>query len=1270
MSALRKDYKRRLPVKDANTHSEYEEEEVAGMVEILNTRDITRITRGLDEATQKLKAIKDPGRQGDLEDFSAKMALFEALCCEAFLVNATLLDKHFQEPFRLAQLKKRLKTLHYVPAAAIFLFDNDRDRRTWATFTWSKYAIIAREEDFNFALREPLLRTMQAMQIGQTGLEMVPNWDLSQRFWHGIGLIINKLDSNLITHSLRALDIDIFRLALDYLHYDTQGFRPLVQVIQKFLELAPLVFWDAMGAISPTALIEKVFNNPQYVKIMEETKEDEEYDSSALKDMLSWISPFMASLNTDRQAGVCRALGFQLLSKLQAKRFPPFARMECKRIGLATLAWTLANCNKDDIKFSHIGRIVAAETLRVASDYIKEIISLPSLPETDKARISCGDACLKIIKAALALECKSLRTDQEALKQNKDLSNGFSSYAPAIWDAVVQHLDRANVVIARAALVGINDLTGLEKFMINADDVATKDKSGFNMKYDRLTHLVCKILERINDFEPTELDKLFRYSDTATALIASLVSPDANVYEAGVNLIKSLSGESARREAIGHLVNTSLETTLNATSWAVRRITRNRTYAACPRMLKTSSDIIDILCDSQSGLLRTHPLSGMAEIKAVENFWEHQWEGLRVIYETTEEWGRAKVADSEALKEFCRDTMQLSERLFDQYSVFANAIESAAPIKQEEGVSQNRGTNVGKGLLEHPAKILDAMLKWLRLRDLFLVDISVKLTKKVLNRLTEQGMTVAEGPRKILEQVLTTETRTHLKPQEKAELARALEVNLGHPIAIGEAEHEQSDTLSDRSRKRSQPISKRMKATTIDLNVWRSKAKSSFPAIDISDDEFGSSDIPDVEFVNIGRSTELTKPMPSSTIGTAPKGKPVQSRDQKPSSFLMRDQKPTKSVKAGIQSDADRVLFREKREKEREEKKRRDAETLALVKKKASIGIAGQTLGEGSGIGSIGVKGKDHAPKVSSMMVSSGSDTDDDDDLDHELFGGAPKPAKLPSAVSDPNINRMMPTKARGPVKKARQARSIKDMRARLAPDLTTLHKTILGWDFFHYGDFPPGSRRNDYSLVSSTFRTPTDYQNVFEPLLILEAWQGFLKSKEEGNFKTFEINVANRMTVDAFLEVSTTMPMAEGKQLGISEADIILMSKGQSPANDAQQPHCLARVYKVSRKKTTMEITYRANVGNGLVASMVPNAVLYAVKVSSITPLEREYGALMGLKYFDLCDEVTKARPSPLLEYSEKQLGPLVANYNINIAQAKAVRSAVDNDAFTLIQG
>lgn len=1239
---------------------------MGALIEIFNDRDIGRIRRGLDVATRTLEAIDPSRRHKDALELPSQLALFEALCCEAFFANKSLLEAHFQQPFNLVQTNRRLRITQYVPGATTFLFDSDQERWAWATHTWSKYRTIPSTEDFDFAIRDPLLLNMRHV------LGPVADMMVLQRLWYGVGLIINKLDNNLVTHSLRALDIDIFRLALEHLNHDMKGLRYLTQTIKSLLELAPKDFWDSMGTISPTTFIEQVFNNPQFDKFMIEADENEDYESSALNDMLAWIRPFMTSLETVHQAGACRSLGFQLLDRLQADRFPLYARVECKRTGLATLGWTLINCNKEGATLSPTGRIVAAETLEVTSAYAKEIIEIPSLPPNNKLHEHCADSCLKIVKVALALECKSLKTDQEALKQNKEFSEGYASYSPAIWDAVVQHLDRGNVAVAKAALVGINDLTGLEKFKVNIDEnprgeVYAKAKSGFNVRFGRLTHLVCQILERINDFGPSDLDKLFRHADTATALVASLFSPDANLYEAGVNLVKSISSESARKEAIGHLLKTFLETTLNAFSWSIRRIARNRTFASCPRMLKTSSDVLEILCDSQHGLLRTRSLTNMPEIKALENFWECQWEGLRVIYEMTEEWSRLKVADQNVLREFCRDTMQFSERFFDQYSVFATAIDSANPVKREEGTTGAQENKAGKGLLEHPARIMQAMSKWLRLRDLFLVEISVKLTHKVLDRLTGLSMVLAEGPCSFLEQVINSgpQGRTHLKPQEKAELARALESNLGRTVATADTDGEHSGPVSDRSREQSQAVKKRTNAGIIDLDAWRSKAQLSAPVVEVSDDEFGDSDVLDQDLLSISRSAELMKGMQASIAASK---KPTENRDRKPSAVPMREKKALKGAKAAVASDADRALFREKREREREAKKKRDAETLAMVKKKAAIGISGQTLGELSGLGSLGVKGKDHAPKASSMMLSSGSESDSDNDLDQELFGT--KTTKLPDAVREYQTARTIQAKYRGPIKKTRQVRSAKDMRARLAPDLTALHKTILSWDFFHNGDFPPGSERQDYSLVTNSFRTPTDYQNTFEPLLVLEAWQGFLKSKEEGNFKTFEIKVANRMTVDAFLEISTTISMAEGKELGISEADVVLMSKDPSPSAEAQQPHCLARVFKISRKKSTMEITYRANVGNGLVASMVPNSTLYGVKVSSITPLEREYGALLGLKYFDLCDEVIKARPSPLLDYSEKQLGPLVANYSINTAQAKAVKSAVDNDAFTLIQG
>ena len=59
--------------------------------------------------------------------------------------------------------------------------------------------------------------------------------------------------------------------------------------------------------------------------------------------------------------------------------------------------------------------------------------------------------------------------------------------------------------------------------------------------------------------------------------------------------------------------------------------------------------------------------------------------------------------------------------------------------------------------------------------------------------------------------------------------------------------------------------------------------------------------------------------------------------------------------------------------------------------------------------------------------------------------------------------------------------RSARDMRARLALDLTALHKDILSCDFFHQGNLPPMSQRQDYRLVSNNLKTPMEYEATYE---------------------------------------------------------------------------------------------------------------------------------------------------------------------------------------------
>lgn len=73
---------------------------------------------------------------------------------------------------------------------------------------------------------------------------------------------------------------------------------------------------------------------------------------------------------------------------------------------------------------------------------------------------------------------------------------------------------------------------------------------------------------------------------------------------------------------------------------------------------------------------------------------------------------------------------------------------------------------------------------------------------------------------------------------------------------------------------------------------------------------------------------------------------------------------------------------------------------------------------------------------------------------------------------------------------------------------------------------------------------------------------------------------------------------------------------------------------------------------------------------VSRLTPLEREYGALLSLMYYDLLDEILNARPSHISPPSEEQLKHMETTYQVNEPQARAICAATNNEGFTLIQG
>lgn len=629
---------------------------------------------------------------------------------------------------------------------------------------------------------------------------------------------------------------------------------------------------------------------------------------------------------------------------------------------------------------------------------------------------------------------------------------------------------------------------------------------------------------------------------------------------------------------------------------------RKRAFAPAPSLIKACSDVIDVMCNSQDGILRSRNLTS-EEASVSMALWRSLWDTLNMIFKTTEDWS-ALGYDKTMMMDFCRDTMQFADQLFDHCSIFVTALQSQVDDPDD---SASR-TMLHSELLDSPAKTMEGVCKWLRLRDEYLSSKSVGLTGKLLVRLREVSVEVDPDTLTYIERVLSGDVRAKLSMQQVAELQRNLETHLGHSVFKAEEPVKQQKQGS---------ISKWMATGT---SVAESKASDRKLLADVtrSHKEFQAT-------------REAVRAKESAAA------------------------KRAEEKKAAAQSE-----FMKKRqlEKERLAKERADA----LARAKQQRGLSDHTAEAGSGLEGLGVLGKDQAPKGEGLMHSS-DESDGEGDFDEELFG-----TKTMKKASGPKTNIINEVKVQGPVKKRRVQRSAKDMRARLAPDLSSLHRDILSWDYFHDGDFPPNSRPDIYSAVPKTFRTPNDYQKTFQPLLVLEAWQGFVKSREENSAKPYEIRVVSRASVDMFQEVSSTMTHAENRDLHISEGDIVLLSESGTPS--ARERHCLARVFRVLRKQGHLEVSYRVMPSNSLTSVLVPNGTVFGSKIQSITPLEREYGALLGLQYYDLCDEIIRARPSPVLSYKDSQLNSLVDVYNVNKAQAKAVKSAIDNDAFTLIQG
>ncbi|KAJ7109726.1 SEN1 N terminal-domain-containing protein [Mycena crocata] len=240
--------------------------------------------------------------------------------------------------------------------------------------------------------------------------------------------------------------------------------------------------------------------------------------------------------------------------------------------------------------------------------------------------------------------------------------------------------------------------------------------------------------------------------------------------------------------------------------------------------------------------------------------------------------------------------------------------------------------------------------------------------------------------------------------------------------------------------------------------------------------------------------------------------------------------------------------------------------------------------------------------------------------------------------------------------KRAQEARKYQ----RLKPDLSGLYKTLLSWRYHYEGAHPPGPQLQLSHVPTDRFADYSHYRRIFEPLLLLECWAQIVQSKEEIG-ESYRFKIDTRQFIDDWVDLDMIFDGSVKKDWRLTESDVVLLQQKESSI-----------LGKVESYKTPMgrpiqtKIRCVARIDPGLAL----NTEWQLSQVFSLSTINREYAALLGLAHYDLCPSILRPSLPPIPKLNGEAVKRVMAVHGVNEPQAIAISSCLDTSGFSLIQG
>lgn len=762
---------------------------VAIMEKRLDEFDEKRIERGLKRAHEIIAANNGSISSSKLasQDSAAVLALFEALCFMPYVAEPENRFRYFNDVFAGLQKRKTLKLGPKVlPTMTHFLFQEDSYRRNFAKAAWDALSLQSLTvEQFEWAVDQFLAAEIRKVSLVDESGMLQASEEQVKMFWEGFAYLLEAMDEEIVLHCLRGMEIqtDVYHLLVSHLQL-CKSVEVLVLVLRTIVALvtkSSTAFWGALQDLPRAQLAQFVFKNAAFPRFLDQSLE---YDKLVLDEnghvpfLASWVKTVIKSLREHEVPDVLQSLTDHLLSPGPGpvvSREGQTTRIIAGLYALETAARTFAGTHlgaKLNSSITYINLII-----NLVAKYAKTVINpATELCKDDRYNVGLSQTAIRVIKHSLELDANTTRSEWATLMRGAPgtkIPRAVARQSVLLWESVLEAFfpgREGTLDLAAAIIHAIQPYNGIGKFLIPKRGTLSEDKRAFNADLEKTSESIGSMIERLSGFTISDLDRLCGdpKSGMMYTLIASLTHSEEPIRFAGTSLIKTITGEMTRQEAVSQMVQDYFESFLRAFCDVVRKLTYDsqstNPYAPLPHVLVCSHDLVGALCDT-SGVLRSRELSGK-ELTVVANWWSSQWDAMEHMFLNLRNWSLEM--EKGLLEVFCRQTIALAHALLDQDGVVASALRGQRPE-----------TEAMQAVLAAPRDHTKGMVDLIKLRDEYTLDVTVKTLVRLLNRLAEFNLDVDEDTAKVIRNACRFErgkfvTTTNMNAAQRAELLKAL----------------------------------------------------------------------------------------------------------------------------------------------------------------------------------------------------------------------------------------------------------------------------------------------------------------------------------------------------------------------------------------------------------------------------------------------------------------------------------------------------------------